>query len=75
MIETKEEYEFIARQVFGGRDWRKLNETIEALRKAVWMGGRAIEYLQADPQSMETQATIMQWEDARDALPDWLVEE
>ncbi len=33
MINTKEQYELIARQVFGGRDWKALNETIEALRE------------------------------------------
>ena len=32
MIETREQYELIARQVFGGRDWGALNKTIEALR-------------------------------------------
>ncbi len=63
MIETKEQYEFIARQVFGGRDWKLLNETIEALREVATAASEVAGSYSGSKLS-----------NALAALPDWLKE-
>lgn len=77
MIESKEEYELIARDVQGGRDWTKLNETFEALRKVA----RAAIYYKQEKQKFLSgrlgydpdAGKIL--DDALDALPGWMIKD
>jgi hypothetical protein len=89
VIESKEYYELIARDVVGGKAWSDLNETIEALRevaraklsKAIedWEGAARPSPGAAHDAVVSKVGTFREWlevnEPALAALPDWLFED